>query len=46
MNFAMHMLKAAAVTGIVLVIAQHVDLAWWEGAILSFGIMLLVGVEE
>ena len=40
-DFAMKGLRALAVIGIVVVIGQHVDMAWWEGGVLSFGIMLL-----
>lgn len=36
-------LQALAVAGLVMVLQQHVGLAWWEGAVLSFGIMILFG---
>lgn len=39
----MIMVRAISVTGIVMVLNQHIDMAWWEGGILSFGIMTLFG---
>lgn len=36
-------LQALAVTGLVMVLQQHIDMAWWEGGVLSFGIMILFG---
>lgn len=42
-DLAMTILKAFAVTGMVMVLSQHVQLQWWEGGALSFGIMVLFG---
>lgn len=46
MNWRMNIFKATAVTGMVIVLAQHVDMAWWEGGLLSFGIMALFGCKD
>lgn len=42
-EFALIGLRAIAVAGIVIVLNQHVHMAWWEGCVLSFGIMVLFG---
>jgi hypothetical protein len=36
-------LRAIGVTGICLVIQHHIEMAWWEGGLLSFSIMMLLG---
>jgi hypothetical protein len=38
----MRLLKAVGVLCCVLVLNQHVTLDWWEGALLGFGIMLIL----
>lgn len=38
-----NILKALSVTGMVVVLNQHVQMAWWEGGVLSFAIMMLFG---
>lgn len=35
--------KAVAVTGLVMVLSNHVHLDWWERVEMSFGIMMLFG---
>jgi hypothetical protein len=42
-DFAYIMVKALSVSGIVMVLGRHVPMAWWEGGVLSFGIMMLFG---
>jgi hypothetical protein len=36
-------LKAIGVTCFVVVLSHHVQLDWWEGCLLSFGAMLILG---
>lgn len=37
------MLKAIGVSCVVLVLAQHIPLEWWEGMLLGFGWMIILG---
>ena len=39
MNWGMALFKSVAVVGMVFVLRQHVEMAWWEGGVLSFGVM-------
>lgn len=45
-DFAMIMLRAVSITGVVMVLAQHVDMAWWEGGVLTFATMLFFGHKD
>ncbi len=42
-DFVLIMLRAVAITGVVMVLNQHVEMAWWEGGVLSFATMLFFG---
>jgi hypothetical protein len=42
MNLAQNMLKGFAVSALVIVFNHHFPLEWWEGALLSFGITVLI----
>lgn len=39
-------LRALSVTGIVIVLSQHIDMAWWEGGVLSFSVMMLMLIHD
>ena len=41
MSFGMLMLRAVAVTGLVMVLGQHMDLTPWEAAIVSGSLFAL-----
>jgi hypothetical protein len=42
MSLAQNMLKGFAVSALVIVFNHHFPLDWWEGALLSFGITVLI----
>jgi hypothetical protein len=35
--------KAFAITGLMIVLDHHIQMDWWEPAVLTFGIMMLWG---
>lgn len=43
MNFGLIMLRAIAATGMLLVLKNHVPLAWWEAPVISFGVIIFFG---
>ena len=36
-------LRAIAVSGLMICLNQHIEMAWWEGGLMSFSVMLLLG---
>lgn len=39
-------LRALSVTGIVIVLGQHINMSWWEGGILGFSVMMLMLIND
>jgi hypothetical protein len=36
-------LRAIAVSGLMICLNQHIEMAWWEGGLMSFSVMILIG---